>query len=81
MTKHYRALGLSALYFVVAMVAAVTASPVLAQETAYRVDPVAITGEPAPGTAGLDFEWVDLLYPYLSDAGVIAFIGSPTGVG
>lgn len=58
-----------------------------AQDRTYAVAPVAITGEPAPGTDGLSFEWVavsdfnlslsgGLINSYLNDSGVVAFIGS-----
>ncbi len=80
MARFRPTLSASAIRLALAAAFAATAAPALAQERTYAVTPIAVTGEPAPGTGGLDFEWVDLQYPYLSDAGVLAFIGSPTGV-
>lgn len=74
---------------VLAMMAALTAMTQVAtaQDRAYSIAPIAVTGEPAPGTGGLSFEWValsdfdlaqtgGLINTYLNDSGVVAFIGS-----
>ena len=52
------------------------AAPATAQESTYTVDPVAVTGEPAPGLGGLNFECIDPWSADLSDSGVVAFLGS-----
>ncbi len=70
--------SVSAIHLAIAAALAATAAPATAQERTYAVAPLAVTGEPAPGTAGLNYVWLDLEFPYLSDAGVVAFIGSPT---
>jgi hypothetical protein len=59
------------------VVAAMTASlqPATAQDRAYAVEPVAVTGEPAPGTGGLSFGWI--ARGDISDSGIVAFIGAP----
>lgn len=68
-------------------ITAVAALPAAAQDRTYAVEPVAVTGDPAPGTGGLSFEWVavsdynlslsgGLINSYLNDSGVVAFIGS-----
>lgn len=44
-----------------------------AQQQSYSVEPVAVTGEPAPGTGGLNFEWLGTYSANLNEAGTIVF--------
>ena len=77
MTRFHTILGV----FIVlsALAAALVAMPgtVTAQDRTYAIDTVAVTGEPAPGTGGLNFEWFSTYNVDLSDSGVVAFVGSP----
>lgn len=52
------------------------AQSVDAQERAYSIAPLALTGEPAPGTGGADFEHLLSWESDLNDAGDVVFIGS-----
>lgn len=87
MTKFHLTFGIPAVLSVLTAVVAGMAAPAMAQERTYAVAPIAVTGEPAPGTGGLGFEWVavndfnlslsgGLINSYLNDSGVVAFVGS-----
>ena len=81
MKKLHRMFGFAVFFSVFTIAIAGVAAPAMAQERTYAVAPVAVTGEPAPGTAGLNFVWLDPYTPYLNDSGVVALIGSPTTAG
>lgn len=53
--------------------------PAAAQDRTYAVEPVAITGDPAPGTGGLSFSVV--YFADLNDSGLVAVDGGLTPVG
>lgn len=87
MTKLHRTFDIPVVLSVLAAAVAGTAAPALAQDRTYAVVPVAVTGELAPGTGGLNFEWVAVsdynlslsggfINSYLNDSGTVAFIGS-----
>jgi PKD repeat protein len=75
-TKLHRAFGISAILSVFTAAVAGVAAPALAQESTYTVDPVAVTGEPAPGTGGLNFGCIPPWPADVSDTGIVAFSAS-----
>ena len=76
MARYRRVFSVSTVLFAIAAAFVGATAPALAQDLAYRVDPVAMTGEPAPGTGGLNFSCFDWLYTDLGDSGVVAFVAS-----
>ena len=73
MTKFHRRFAVPAVLSVLAAVAGMT-SPAMGQDRTYRVDPVAVTGEPAPGTGGLSYSYIS--FGDLNDSGLVAVNGS-----
>ncbi len=68
--------SVTAFHLAVAATLAATAVPALAQETVYRVDPLAMTGESAPGTEALDFGCFEYLSNNLGDSGIGSLVAS-----
>ena len=75
MTRFQRTYGIAGV--LTAFAAALVGAPnsAAAQDRTYAIAPVAVTGEPAPGTGGLRFAWVG--QGDLSDTGVVAFTAGP----
>lgn len=71
MTRFQQTYGITAA--LAAFAAALVGAPnsAAAQDRAYAIAPVAVTGEPAPGTGGLSYVWVSR--GDLSDSGIVAF--------
>jgi PKD repeat protein len=75
MTRYRPVFSVSAILTAFAAAFAGVPQPASAQDTAYAVDAVAVTGEPAPGTGGLNFECIDPLSIDLGDSGIASFVG------
>jgi PKD repeat protein len=76
MTKFLRTFGISAIFSALTATVAGMAAPAMAQDLVHTVDPIAVTGEPAPGTGGLSFGCIEPWPADLSDSGIVAFLGS-----
>lgn len=75
MTTSHRTPAFAAILGVIAITTLAAPHPAAAQDRAYAVEPVAVTGEPAPGTGGLSYAWVS--QGDLSDSSIVAFVGGP----
>ncbi len=79
MSRSHVRYRIPAIFALLAVAFAWTPTPAAAQDSVYRVDPVAVSGEPAPGTGGLSFSRAD--FADLNDAGLVAIEGSLSGSG
>ena len=74
MTRYHLRIGVPAIVSIFAAALAGAPQPATAQDTAYAVESVAVTGEPAPGTGGLSFGVTE--FNDLNDSGLVTIRGS-----
>ena len=79
MTRYRLSVSVSVLCSALIVSLTGTPQPAAAQERSYSIAPVAVTGEPAPGTGGLNFECLVTFLPALSESGIVAFSAWPDG--
>lgn len=73
MTRFHRIFAALATHSLSVTILVAAVQPADAQERAYAVEPVAITGEPAPGTGGLSFScFPDYWFARLNETGIVA---------